>query len=684
MKLLSNSWDDRALETRANKEAIPLPEDDYGQEVWLRYRLASPSYRESLEHMLGPLEICPEWRHDCVAESAIAEWDRARSSMFRPPQHAWPVCCELDPAMPREANQLFRTDQGFGFRASDPHGLLYGVFRLIRLLQMRIPVGLLPACDTPAVSLRVINHWDNIYPRCDIERGYGGRSIFHWEELPKLRPRYTEYARLLASIGVNGIILNNVNAGEPQVGGWRLLEDEFLPKLRALAGVFRAWGIRIGISVSYSSPMLCGELGSDDPRDARVAVWWARRTQKIYEAIPDFLGYLIKADSEGQSGPVKHGLNHAEGSRVIADALAPHGGRLFWRAFIYKMRGDIDLVAQPYTQFKPLDGAFPPNVSIQIKYGPRDFQPREPIHPLLGCLEKTATTLELQITQEYLGHDVHAVFLPSLWEEILQTSVTLAPTLAEFLASSPDAAFAGVSNVSETPNWTSHLFAQANLYGFGRMAWDPDIRAERIAREWTALTFDNNPRATVVASSILLNSHRLFVGYTVPFCLGQVHGNADSWERCHLDPDPAAKNGSELFCANATGIGIDRPLKAKSGVFAQYPAPLAELYRDPSLCPENVLLWFHHLPWDWKMRDGRTLLQAICDSYSQAALEAETFPALWNTLRHEVIGPRFEQTLRRFFAQSRHARLWARHMTSYIKQCAEGATVCATTESAPR
>ncbi len=651
---------------------FPAPDNDRGQEGWLRYRPALQEYRALAAARLGPLALPHAWQDDPVARTAAAEWERARQTICAPPAEAPRVVCKADAALPQDAHELHQAGDHLELRASNPGGLLYGIFRLIRLLQTHAAPALWPGRDAPALRHRLINHWDNIHPRSDIERGYGGRSIFHWDELPALRERYYEYARLLASVGINGVILNNVNAGEPEIGGWRLLEPEFLPRLEALAGVFRAWGVGIGISVSFASPVLCGELASDDPRDPDVIAWWAGRTRRIYERIPDFLGYLIKADSEGQPGPAKFGLSHAEGSRAIAAALAPHGGRLFWRAFVYGMRDDLDLVAQPYAQFKPLDGAFPDNVSVQIKYGPRDFQPREPLHPLLGALEKTATALELQITQEYLGHDTHAVFLPSLWEEILQTPVAAAPTLAAFLARSPEAAIAGVSNVSEAANWTGHLFAQANLYGFGRMAWNPDLRAAQIAREWGALTFDNHPRAMAVATSILLRSHRVFVGYTAPFCLGQVHGNADSWERCHFDPNPAAKNGTDLFRADATGIGLDRSPASGRGVLDQYPPALRALYADPATCPDELLLWFHHLPWDWTIRDGRRLLDALLDSYSRSAAEAAGFAELWATLRTVLAGPRFDDTLAKFTAQRDHARLWADHMTDYLTSCAAG------------
>ena len=649
---------------------IPESKEDFGQEAWLRYRPTPHEYRALVADFLGPLDLPTAWQNDSVAQSAAAEWERARQTLCAPPAEATRVLCEADADQPQDAHELHQAGDYLKLCASNPGGLLYGIFRLVRLLQIQASPELWPGRDAPALRHRLINHWDNIHPRSDIERGYGGRSIFHWDELPALRERYHEYARLLASVGINGVILNNVNADEPEIGGWRLLEPEFLPKLEALAGVFRPWGIRIGISVSFASPALCGELNTDDPRDPLVIKWWAQRTRRLYEAIPDFLGYLIKADSEGQPGPARYGLTHAEGSRAIAAALEPHGGRLFWRAFVYGMRDDLDLVAQPYAQFKPLDGAFPDNVSVQIKYGPRDFQPREPIHPLLGALEMTATALELQITQEYLGHDTHAVFLPSLWEEILQTPVAAAPTLAEFLARSPEAAIAGVSNVSEAANWTSHLFAQANLYGFGRMAWNPALRASKIAHEWATLTFDNHPKAVAVALSILLESHDVFVGYTAPLCLGQVHGNAKTWDRCHFNPAPAAKNGTALFHADYWGIGFDRSPASGKGVLEQYCPILRELYANPTTCPKELLLWFHRLPWDHLLSDGRILRDVLVDSYWRAAERTKSFIARWESLRGVLDGPRFEHTLEKFHAQSAHARMWAEHMTSYLSRFA--------------
>ena len=559
----------------------------------------------------------------------------------------------------------------YALKASCPSALLYAVFGLLRSATLGVDLRNSPLADAPKVALRMINHWDNIHPRNDIERGYGGRSLFHWEELPALRPLYEDYARLLASVGINAIVLNNVNAGEPGIGGYRLITPEFLPKLAALADLFRRWGIRCGISISFSSPTLTGDLSTDDPRDPAVRAWWAARTAEIYRQIPDFLGYLIKADSEGQPGPAKYGLTHAEGARAISDALLPYGGRLFWRAFVYGLDNNLDIVAQPYAQFKPLDGSFPSNCSVQIKYGPRDFQPREPIHPLLGALEKTATALELQITQEYLGHDTHAVFLPTLWEEILRSPVWLAPTLADFLSSRGDSAIVGVSNVSDAPNWTGHLFAQANLYGFGRLAWNPYLDADTILREWTALTFPGSQKVINTTHNILSRSHATFIGYTAPYCLGQVHGNGPNWDLCHYDPDPAAKNGTDLFYADAQRIGIDRTLSSGRGVLEQYPPPLRELFNDPNTCPEKYLLWFHQLPWHYRLKDGRTLAEAIDFSYWANARRVEDFIREWQALEPHLAPSVFSHVLEKLHAQHSHALHWARHMTDYFTNLRE-------------
>jgi alpha-glucuronidase len=365
---------------------------------------------------------------------------------------------------------------------------------------------------------------------------------------------------------------------------------------------------------------------------------------------------------------MRHGLDHAAGSQAIASALEPHGGRLFWRAFVYDDGRGLDIVAQPYAQFKPLDGKFPANVSVQIKYGPRDFQPREPIHPLLGALEHTATALELQITQEYLGHDTHAVFLPSLWEEILQSPTPNGTTLAGFLADSPDAAMVGVSNVSDAPNWTGHLLAQANLYGFGRLAWDPQLTAATIAREWISLTFGQDPLVNKNLSEILLRSHEIFVGYTAPFALGQVHGNGPSWDLCHYDPDPARKNGTDLFRADADGIGIDRTLTSGSGVLEQYCPTLQKLFNDPKTCPPGLLLWFHRLPWDHLLPDGRTLAEAIHASYFDSANEVEHFISLWNELEGKIDDASFRHVAEKFRLQRQHAWHWATTMTAYFEK----------------
>lgn len=644
-----------------------MPEED-GHEAWIRLRCSSEEYRQLAGPLAGAFSFCawPALTESPIAKSMIGEWERARQSVLG----SWPdarfIVVTRDESQPPEGWRCFWRDGQLRLHARDPRGALYGMFHLSRALQENWEPHRWEAFDAPKIGLRIINHWDNVYPSTDVERGYGGRSIFHWEELPAIRPTYHEYARLLASVGINAIILNNVNAGAPGHGGYRLLNPEWLPPLRALAEVFRGWGIQVGISIAYSSPVLLGDLDSDDPREPCVREWWQEKTAKIYEEIPDFLGFLVKADCEGQPGPKRHNLDHAEGSHVIAESLARHGGRLFWRAFVYDDGEELDLLAQPFRQFLPLDGKFLANTSLQIKYGPRDFQPREPAHPLLGALQNSATTLELQITQEYTGHDTHLVFLASLWEEIFAFPTQAGCSVADFLCSRPDSAIAGISNVVETPNWTSHLFGQANLFAFGRMAWDPTLSAADIAEDWTRRTFGDDSRVVEAVTSMLLSSHDIYCGYTAPFSLGQVFGNGSTWESDHFDPDPVTKNHGDLFCANEGGIGFDRTIGSRRGTLGQYCHAVQTKFGDPDSCPEPYLLWFHHLPWDHQLGDGRTLHEAILDAYAQSAEAVNKLITTWQSIHGLIDSARFEHVLERLHCQRLHARHWAEHMTTFI------------------
>ena len=652
---------------------------DLGEEAWLRFRPLHATYAEPVRSALGEIELAAELKAYApdIAETLRAEYSGSRYALLgkRLDPRAKPLRIKLDSSLPPEHFRLqYESSSGCCITAADGSGALYGLFHLLRCLQLKEPIENWPATDGPKVSLRALNHWDNVYPKVDIERGYGGETLFKWDQLSGKQEdtnttteRLTSYARLLASVGINGLILNNVNVGET---GSQLLRLDWLAKVEQVATLFRAWGIRVGLSISYAAPTLLGELESTDPREAATRNWWTERTAALYERIPDFLGFLVKADSEGQPGPMDFDLDHSEGALHLADALAPHGGRLFWRAFVYG-HDETDIMSQPYKQFKPLDGDFAGNVTLQVKNGPRDFQVREPIHPLIGAMEQTPTAVELQITQEYLGHDTHICFLPSQWREVLDQPAQSHATTADFLIDQPDSALVAVANTHDAPNWTGHLFAQANLYGFAQLAWNPKTPVADIATEWTARTFDQQPEVNAAVVPILLSSWPTFEGYTAPNCLGQLYNQADTWDADHFDPAPWRNNGKGWFLADSSGIGIDRSPQSDSGLLDQYPESLRAQYSDPAICPEEYLLFFHHLPWDWELQNGKSLIQHLYDSYHDNAAVIDSWIHVWLELADKIEAHRHAHVLERLHRQRYHARLWARYMTSYLLNISE-------------
>ncbi|GAB4167686.1 MAG: alpha-glucuronidase family glycosyl hydrolase [Terrimicrobiaceae bacterium] len=644
---------------------LNLSELSLGQEAWLSYRPLQTPTLEPGGLRWGSAFPCDKARADAVS----AEWESARRRFFPGADPAvGSVALEYDAGLGGEAFAIRCHDRHqVSIRSGGSVGALYGVFRLIRSLQTGEAEPGWVCAESPAIPLRAFLHFDNIWPKVDIERGYGGESLWKWALLPAdPGGRYRDYGRLLASIGMNAVILNNVNAGEPGIGGWRLITSEWIPRVAAIAEILRPWGVRVGLSVAYNSPELAGDLSTSDPRDTAVQMWWAGRASEIYSQIPDFLGWVVKADSEGQAGPMTHGLDHASGSRALADALAPHGGRLFWRCFVYGHEA-VDITAQPYRQFRPLDGCFADNTSLLIKNGPRDFQVREPLHPLFGAMPETSCALELQATQEYLGHDTHLVFLPSQWEEVFSLPVQDGTAFRDWLPGQKDAAIFAVANVNDSPCWTGHIFGQANWYGFGRMAWDPALSADRLAREWEAMTFGTQGSARSAIARILLESWRVFEGYTAPLCLGQIYNSANTWDADHFDPDPWRNNGSDWFYAGPGGVGIPR---ATQDHFLQYPPAFRRRVADATTCDPDYLLWFHRLPWDWVMPDGRSILQTLCDIYRSSAERVDDWILLWQGLHCQIDPHRHAIILDRLLRQRLHARLWSRYMMTYLCEAA--------------
>ncbi len=543
--------------------------------------------------------------------------------------------------------------------ANSDLGVLYGVFAFLRLLQTHQPIEDLDVVQSPRVSLRLLNHWDNLDRT--VERGYAGFSLWDWHRLPDyLDPRYTDYARANASIGINGTVLTNVNADA------LVLSTAYLEKAAALAGVFRPYGIRVYLTARFSAPLQIGGLQTADPLDPDVAAWWGRKADEIYRRIPDFGGFLVKANSEGQPGPQDYGRSHAEGANLLADALAPHGGIVMWRAFVYSDREAEDRATQAYREFVPLDGDFRPNVLLQVKNGPIDFQPREPFHPLFGAMPETPLMIEFQITKEYLGFATHLAYLAPLFREALESDTfargrgsAVARVVDGSLHGHARTGMAGVSNVGTDRNWTGSHFDQANWYAFGRLAWDFALTSERIAEEWIRMTFTNRAGFLEPVKGMMLGSREAVVDYMTP--LGLHHLMAEGH---HYGPGPWVSGGPRAdwtsvyyHRADSEGVGFDRTPRG-SGAVGQYFPPVRERFEDRKSVPEEYLLWFHRVRWDERLSSGRTLWDELVHRYYRGVERVREMQRTWASLHGEIDDQRYEQ-VRAFLAiQEKEARWW--------------------------
>lgn len=535
---------------------------------------------------------------------------------------------------------------------------LYGTYDLIRMQESgQLGKKAFSKTELPAFHNRILNHWDN--PNGTIERGYAGKSLWKWDELPnKISPVYEEYARANASIGINGTVLNNVNA-DP-----KMLTAEYLQKVKVLADIFRPYGLKVYLSLNFASPKHLANLKTSDPLDKDVIKWWNDKVKEIYSIIPDFGGFLVKANSEGQSGPQDYGRTHADGANMIADAVAPYGGIVMWRAFVYDAQSP-DRAKQACEEFVRFDGQFRDNVIIQIKNGPIDFQPREPFSPLFGQLENTNVMAEFQITQEYLGFSNHLVYLHPMWKECLDSDTyqkgegsTVSEITKGVTHSRPINAIAGVTNIGDSINWCGHHFAQSNWYAYGRMAWNPELSSEQIADEWIKQTFSSEKKFIEPVKEMMLMSRETNVKYEMPLGLhhifsGQGHYGPGPWEGASR-PD-----WSPLYYHKAAkdGIGFDRTMNGSAAV-EQYHEPLKSLYNNVETCPENLILWFHHLPWDYKMKSGRTLWDELCYTYQEGIDEAASFIKVWESVEKYVDSQRYENIHRKIVRQAKDAIWW--------------------------
>lgn len=544
-----------------------------------------------------------------------------------------------------------RTSEGKTvLEAATEQGLLYATYHLLRLQAEGADCTRLDIREKPAFDIRVLNHWDNLDGT--VERGYAGRSLWKWEELTdSVSARYREYARANASVGINGTVLNNVNAS-PEI-----LSADYLQKVRKLADVFRPYGIKVYLSVNFASPMKLGGLSTADPLDEEVARWWEEKVQEIYGLIPDFGGFLVKANSEGQPGPCDYGRTHAEGANMLAEALKPYGGIVMWRAFVYSP-SDADRAKQAYLEFQPLDGRFRDNVMVQVKNGPIDFQPREPYSPLFGAMPHTPLMVEFQITQEYLGHSNHLAYLATMWKEFYH-----------YVQPSSLKGVAGVVNVGDHVNWCGHDFAQANWYAYGRLAWNPDLSAEEIAREWLAQTFTANRRFVEPMTQVMMDSREAVVDYMMPLGLHHIfawghHYGPEPW--CEVPGARADWLPSYYHQADKEGLGFDRS-RSGSDAVSQYPDSLARVFDSLEQCPEEYLLWFHHVNWNQKLRSGRSLWDELCYKYQKGVDEVRAFQRIWKDMQPYVDAERYQAVAERLDIQARDAVWWKDACLEYFR-----------------
>jgi len=537
-------------------------------------------------------------------------------------------------------------------------GVLYGTYHFLRLLQTNQSIKNLLIESAPKTKIRLLNHWDNL--NRSVERGYAGLSLWDWNSLPdSISPRYLDYARANASIGINGSVLTNVNANA------LILNKEYLVKVAAIADVFRPYGIRVYLTARFSAPVETGKLKTADPLDPEVIAWWKKKVEEIYSYIPDFGGFTVKANSEGQPGPQNYNRSHADGANMLADALAPYNGIVMWRAFVYDNNVPDDRAKQAYNEFTPLDGKFRDNVLIQVKNGPVDFQPREPFHPLFGAMPKTPLMTEFQITQEYLGASVHLVFLAPLYEECLKSDTyakgkgsLVAKVIDGTLENHALTGMAGVSNIGSDTNWTGHPFAQSNWYAFGRLAWDPYSNSKDIADEWIRMTFTNNKDFVNSVSKMMMASREITVNYMTPIGLHHI-----MYAGHHYGPGPWVNRGRQDWTsvyfhrADSVGIGFERT-SAGSNAVGQYFPDVREIYEKIGTCPENLLLWFHHVPWDYKMQSGRTVWNELCYRYNEGVNSVMEMENVWQKMENLVDRERFDKVRTLLALQEEHAKIW--------------------------
>ena len=662
--------------------AAPSLRADDGYDLWLRYRpVADPlrlaEYRGAISQIVvegdSPSlaaardELTMGLRglldHDVSVATrpsrpgAVIAGTRASSSLIA----ALPLAAALR-AVGREGylirSMTVRGRPAIVVAANSDVGVLYGTFALLRELQTHRQVKKLAIASAPRVHLRMLDHWDNLDR--SVERGYAGASIFEWGQLPAtISPRYRDYARANAALGINGALVTNVNANA------RVLTPEYLRKAAALADTFRPYGIRLFLTARFGAPIEIGGLRTADPLDPIVRQWWRHKAEEVYAVIPDFGGFVVQGNAEGQPGPETYGRTHADGANLLADALVGHGGIVIWRAYMSGDRAPPDRVREIVDEFVPLDGDFRRNVMVQVKNGPLDFQPREPFNPMLGAMPRTPLILEFQLTKEYLGNDSHLVYLGALMEEVLRADTqrkgrgsTVARVVDGSLHGHARAGIAGVANIGSDRNWTGSIFNQANWYAFGRLAWDPGLSARAVAEEWVRISFSSDSSVVATVRDMMMVSREAVVSYMTPLGLAAMTASTN-----HYGPAPWIKDGRPDWTpvyyhrADAFGIGFDRTADGSNAV-EQYAEPVRARYASRATVPDSLLLWFHHVGWRERVGSGRTLWEELAHRYAAGVDSVRAMQRAWATIEAKVDVERFRHVQALLVIQEREARWW--------------------------
>ncbi|WP_239619035.1 alpha-glucuronidase family glycosyl hydrolase [Cohnella mopanensis] len=664
-----------------------------GYDCWLEYRTIDDNQlRETYSKYCSRVEVIGE---TALVESARKELQLALGTMLgltfqdgRVPLEGTGIVAGTFDSSPQfaslatEYNIADLGDEGYIVHSSDngniyllaatDKGVLYATFHLIGLLQQGGNIEKLNVREIPSNGLRMINHWDNMDG--SIERGYAGNSIFFRDNrMIAETGRLRDYARLLASGAINAVSINNVNVHREES---KLITEPILPDVARVANIFRDYGIRLYLSANFAGPMEIGGLETADPLHPDVCAWWKDTAERIYRWIPDFGGFVVKADSEFRPGPFTYGRNHADGANMFADALKPFGGEVIWRCFVYDCLQDwrdriTDRARAAYDHFMPLDGQFRDNVLLQIKNGPMDFQVREPISPLLGGLTLTNQVMELQIAQEYTGQQRHLCYLVPQWREVLEFDTyakgqgsTISELTSGRMFGRTRGGIAAVSNIGDDLNWTGHDFAQANFYGFARLAWNPHLSSEQIAREWIRRTFAHDAEAERVILGMLLDSYSIYEAYTAPLGVGWMVNPSHHYGPS-VDGYEYSKWGTYHF-ADCEGIGVDRTASTGTGYTRQYHSPMSDLYESLESCPDELLLFFHHVPYTHVLKSGKTVIQHIYDSHFEGADRAAELLESWNSVERKVDSGKHNRVRERLVHQAEHAQEWRDQINTYF------------------